>query len=51
MRRAADTLLIGAWRVWSRLSFVLALLVVLVALPFVGPVVYLLHWLGWFDRD
>lgn len=36
---------------WSRLSFLLALLVVLAGLPFAGPVIYLLHLLGWFDRD
>jgi hypothetical protein len=50
MRRPADALLIGAWRVWSRLSFALAVVVVLVALPFVGPVLALLWWLGWLDE-
>jgi hypothetical protein len=44
-------LLIGAWRVWSRLSFCLAVCVVAVATPFVAPVVYALHYFGWFDRD
>lgn len=51
MCRPTDALLTRVWLVWSRLSFVLALLVVLVALPFVAPIVYLLHWSGWLDRD
>lgn len=51
MSRTADALLIGAWRVWSRLSFALALLVVLAASPFVLPIVYLLRAVGRVGRD
>lgn len=46
--RRTHALLIAAYRMWQRFSFAFALLIVLVATPFVLPAVYL--WLCIHDR-
>ena len=48
MPSAAYTVL--AWA-WSRLSFALALCIVLVAAPFLWPLYWLACRLGWIDDD
>lgn len=41
MSRPADALLITLYRMWDKLSFAVALVVVLVASPFILPIVFL----------